>query len=139
MSKRQELILDNLFGRSLFDTPLFGDFGFNEILPSMRMDIKVTDTDYVIIADVPGIPKENINIDIEEGYLTIATKAAKENNENNGKWVRRERFTSSQTQKIYVGDVKEEDIKAAVKDGVLTITIPKMEEKKPEKKTINID
>lgn len=139
MSKRQDLILDNLFGRSLFDTPLLGDFGLSEILPSMRMDIKVTETDYIIIADVPGIPKENINIDIEEGYLTISTKAVKETNDNGGKWVRRERFSSSQTQKIYVGDVKEENIKASVKDGVLTITIPKLEEKKPEKKTINIE
>lgn len=138
MSRRTELLLNDFFGKSLFDKPILSDFDFSDLVPSMRMDIKENENDYTVLVDIPGIPKENVTIDVEEGYLTIATKVEKET-EQKGRWLRRERYHSSQMQKIYVGDVKEEDIKASVKDGVLTINIPKVEEKKPEKKYINID
>ena len=138
MSRRAELIFNDFFGKSLFDKPILADFDFGDLVPSMRMDIKENENNYTVLVDIPGIPKENVTIDVEEGYLTIATKVEKETTQD-GVWLRRERYHSSQTQKIYVGDIKEEDIKASIKDGVLTITIPKVEEKKPEKKYINIE
>lgn len=134
-------LLDNFFGKSLFDKAWFGDMGLNNIMPSMRMDIKETDNDYQVIMDVPGVPKENIKIELEDGYLTVSANVDKKNEskDENEKWIRRERYTSSQSQRLYVGDIKEDDIKASMQDGVLNITIPKSEDAKPKKSTINID
>lgn len=135
--RKNELILNNIFGRSLFE-PLLSDMGFNGILPSMRTDIKETNTEYTVMVDVPGVPKEKININLEDGYLKISTETEKEEKNDAENWIRRERYSASQSQEIYIGNVKEENIKASMKDGVLTIIIPK-EEKAPVGKTINIE
>lgn len=140
MNRKNELTpFDMLFGKSLFDKS-FLDIGLNEVIPSMRMDIKETENTYEIIMDIPGISKENIDMEIEDGYLTVSTKIEKsEEVKEEGVWIRRERYTGAQSKKIYVGDIKEEDIKAVVKDGVLSITINKPEEIKPKKVKINLE
>lgn len=140
MARRNELsLIENLFGKSLFSPSLL-DIGIPAVLPSMRMDVKELENTYEITMDVPGIPKENIKIEIEDGYLTVSANVEKkEETKEDGVYIRRERSSSSQTQKIYVGDINESDIKASVKDGVLNITINKPEEAKPKKTTINIE
>lgn len=137
--RKNNLSLNNLFERSLFNESFFNDMDFNAIIPSMRTDIKASDKEYTILIDVPGVSKEDISIDLEDGYLYITAKVEKEAKNDSETWIRRERYSSSQSQKIYVGDIKEETINASMKDGVLTIVIPKEPEKEPVKKSIIIN
>lgn len=133
--RMNELITNNFLNRSI--KPFF-DFNFNDFVPSLKTDIKEKENEYEIFLDVPGIPKENINISLENGYLNVSTSINEENKEDNEKWIVKERYSSSQSQSIYVGDVEEKDIKANIKDGVLKIVVPN-KSKLPSKKTINIE
>lgn len=126
----------------LFDD-IFGDsFLKKEGNKMMRTDIRETDNGYAIDVDLPGYSKENIKIDVTDGYLTINAKMDKENSDrNNGTYVRRERYFGECSRSFYVGEaVEAEDIKASFKNGILSLEIPKMDESKklPEKKYIEI-
>lgn len=109
----------------------------------MRTDIKEKKDKYVIAIDLPGYEKENIKIDIENGYLNIQAKTSSENEENDDeKFVRKERYFGECSRSFYIGDnITEEDIKASFKNGTLHLEVPKKEVQKelPEKKYIQID
>ena len=109
----------------------------------MRTDIKEKKDKYLVDIDLPGYEKEDIKIEIEDGYLTIhATTDSQKEEKEDGKFVRKERYVGECSRSFYVGeDIKEEDIKASFKNGTLKLEIPKKEEKKelPEKKYIPID
>ena len=109
----------------------------------MRTDIKEHDDNYVISVDLPGYDKENIKVDITDGYLTVSAKTDSENNEEEkGKYVRRERYFGECSRSFYVGDdISVEDVDASFKNGTLIMEIPKMDSKKelPEKKYIEIE
>ena len=108
----------------------------------MKTDIRETDNSFILDIDLPGYKKEDIKIDVTDGYLTINAKTSSENNEEEkGKFVRRERFMGEVSRSFYVGDeVESDNIKAAFKNGTLCLEIPKVdpEESKPEKKYIEI-
>lgn len=108
----------------------------------MRTDIKEKNDKYFITIDLPGYEKENIKIHIEDGYLNIHAETSSENEENDEeKFVRKERYYGECSRSFYVGDnVTEEDIKASFKNGTLNLEIPKKADKKeiPEKKYIPI-
>ena len=108
----------------------------------MRTDIKEHDDNYVISVDLPGYDKDNIKVDITDGYLTVSAKTDSENNEEeNGKYVRRERYFGECSRSFYVGDdISVEDVDASFKNGTLVMEIPKIDSKKelPEKKYIEI-
>ena len=118
----------------------FDDFmdDFPKKSNGMKMDIYEKDNKYVVEVDVPGYKKEDIKISCENGYLTIeASKKAEEHEDR--KYLHRERsFSSRETRQVYVGDIDEESIKAEFKDGTLVVTLNK-EDKKPEKKYIEIN
>lgn len=123
----------------IFFDDFFGDEP-TKIDKLMKCDIYEKDNTTFIEMDMPGVKKEELNLDIEKGYLTIAySSKIDEDRDDERKYIRRERHvvTSSQ-RRFYVGDVVEEDIKAEFKDGILTIKVP-MEQSVPTKKTINID
>lgn len=109
----------------------------------MRTDIKENKNEYLIDIDLPGYEKENIQLNVENGYLTIHAITNTENEESNEeKFVRRERYFGECSRSFYVGnDVEQEDIKASFKNGTLRIIVPKKEKRKelPEKKYIPID
>lgn len=109
----------------------------------MKTDIKEKKDKYLIDVELPGYQKENIKMDIEDGYLTVHAEIDSDNEEKEeGMFVRRERYLGSCSRSFYVGtEVKSEDIKASFKNGMLKIEIPKKEEKKelPEKKYIQIE
>ena len=109
----------------------------------MKTDIKEKKDKYLIDIDLPGYEKDGIKIEIQDGYLTIHAKVDKEDDDNEkGKYVRKERYTGECSRSFYVGDnVKEEDIKAKFVNGTLRLEIPKKEDKKeiPEKKYIPIE
>lgn len=126
----------------LFDD-IFGDSFFKKNENSMmKTDIREEDDKYVIDVDLPGFSKENIKVDITDGYLTINAKMNSEkNDEKKGKYVRRERYFGECSRSFYVGeDVTSEDIKASFKNGILCLEVPKVDEQKklPEKKYVEI-
>ena len=98
----------------------------------MKTDIKEKTDKYLIGIELPGYQKENIKIDVEDGYLTVHAEINSDNEEKEeGKFVRRERYVGSCSRSFYVGnEVKSEDIKASFKNGILKIEVPKKEYKK---------
>ena len=127
----------------LFDD-MFRDPFFNESESKlMKTDIKEKKDKYLIDIDLPGYDKDNIKIEIQDGYLTIHASINKENDdEEKGKYVRKERYVGECSRSFYVGEnIKEEDIKAKFKNGTLTLESPKKEEKKhlSDKKYIPIE
>ena len=125
---------EDMFGRDPF---------FNrEENKIMRTDIKEKKDKYLIDIDLPGYEKENIKIEIEDGYLTIHATTDSSKDEEEGNFVRKERYFGECSRSFYIGDdITEEDIKASFKNGILNIEIPKKDETKkvPEKKYIQID
>ena len=123
----------------MFRDPFFSE-GESKL---MKTDINEKKDKYVIDIDLPGYEKENIKIEIQEGYLTIHAKVNKEEDDKEkGKFVRKERYMGECSRSFYVGEnVKEEEIKAKFKNGTLTIEVPKKDDKKelPEKKYIPIE
>ena len=109
----------------------------------MKTDIKEKKDKYLIDIDLPGYEKEGIKVEIQDGYLTVHAKINKSEDDNEkGKYVRKERYTGECSRSFYVGDnVKEEDIKAKFTNGTLRLEIPKKEDKKEieEKKYIPIE
>ena len=108
----------------------------------MKTDIKEKKDSYVIEMDLPGYEKENINLELKDGYLNVSAKVEKEEkNDENEKVVHKERFYGHCARSFYVGEqITEEDIKAEFKNGTLKVTVPKKEERKelPEAKHIQI-
>ena len=123
----------------LFDNALrmFDDSIF-ETNNLMKSDIYEKDNNYVIEIDVPGLDKDNIKIDYDDGYLTIS--ATKENTlEENSNYIRKERYYGEYKRSFYIGNIDESSIKANYNNGTLNITFPKEEISKDTKKQIPID
>ena len=127
-----------------FDDPFFrGELRPEKhAMPMMKTDIRENEKEYIIDVDLPGFDKNNIKVDVEDGYLNINASMDESNDkEEKGKFIRRERYSGECSRSFYVGeDVESEDIKATFKNGILTLEVPKVEEKKklPEKKYIEI-
>ena len=132
--------------RNSFD--LFDNFfGDDDFIPKkernlMKTDIKEKKDKYIIEMDLPGYSKENINLELNDGYLMVSAKVEKENNHDEPeKFVRRERFYGECSRSFYVGsDITEEDIEAEFKNGIWKRDVPKkeIEEKTEETKKIEI-
>ena len=129
--------------RNSFD--LFDNFFEDDFFPRkernlMRTDIREKKDKYIVDVDLPGFDKENINLTLKNGYLEISAKVEKEdNNEDEEKFVRRERFYGECSRSFYVGeDITEEDINAEFKNGILKIEIPKKEEQNKQNETKQI-
>lgn len=126
-------LLEDMFHDSFFS---------NHESKVMKTDIKEKESEYEISVDLPGYEKDNIQMSIEDGYLTIsATIVADNKDEEDGKFVRRERYSGSCARSFFVGEeVNSEDIKASFKNGILKVSIPKKQiEEKETKKYIQIE
>ena len=134
------MLMPSIFGENLFDD-VFDNF-FRPIGNSvryqtpttsvMRTDVKESDTGYELDIDLPGYKKENIKIDLKNGYLTIGVESGqnREQKEEGGKYIRRERYYGTCSRSFYIGEeVKQEDIKARFEDGILKVQVPKKEAK----------
>ena len=125
---------------------IFSDPFFNRKMEvkQMKTDIREKDNAYLVDIDLPGYDKQDIKIEVENGYLTVTAKKESSNDEKDdkGNYIRRERFSGECSRSFYVGEeIEAEDVKASFKNGILTLDIPKKEEKKqiPEKKYVEID
>ena len=110
----------------------------------MKTDIRETKEGYELCIDLPGYSKENVKAELKDGYLTITAETAsdKEENGENGKYIRRERYSGTCSRSFYVGeDVEQGDIKARFENGILGIFVPKKEAKPKveENKYISIE
>ena len=139
------MLLPSIFGEDLFDDWMM-DFPFrgNASTGLMKTDVKETENSYELDMDMPGFEKGDIKDKQKNGYLTISASSHKNNDEkdNDGKYIRRERYSGSCSRSFYVGeDVKQEDIKAKFENGILKVTVPKKEEKPAveENKYISIE
>lgn len=135
------MMLPSIRDFDLFDD-MFRDPFFKGENKLMKTDIKENENDYNIDIDLPGFDKEDIKIDIENGYLNVSAKKESNNEEKeDGRYVRRERYLGECSRSFYVGDsLNEEDIKATFKNGTLSLVVPKDDKKKiEEKKYIQIE
>ena len=123
----------------LFDELFFGNKNKHEV---MKTDIKDEGEHYLMKIDLPEVKKENIKLSLEDGYLIVSAKFDY-NNEDKEKnnYIRRERHYGNCSRSYYLGeDVTEEDIKAKLQDGVLTLNVKKVDPKAKEtKKFISIE
>ena len=125
-----ENIFDNLM--NTFDRDFFSHWDSSKL---MRTDVKENDDSYELKVNLPGLKKEDVRIELNQDYLMISAKAQNANDEkdDSGKYVRRERYYGSYQRQFYLGEgVKQEDIHASMADGVLTLTIPKVDQQQVE-------
>ncbi|MBR1598052.1 MAG: Hsp20/alpha crystallin family protein [Lachnospiraceae bacterium] len=149
------MMVPSIFGENLFDD-FFDDFfdwpAYDKQMKDaqkklygrradnmMKTDVRDHDDHYEIDVDLPGFKKEELSLELTDGYLTI--KAAKgldkdEKEKKTGKYIRRERYMGSMTRSFYVGDtITQEDVKAEYKNGVLKLSLPKPDPNKKVEKT----
>ncbi|MBR3015477.1 MAG: Hsp20/alpha crystallin family protein [Clostridia bacterium] len=148
--------LPTVFGENLMD--VFDDFdrAFFRGFPQtdrmlygknasrmMKTDVKETEEGYELDVELPGFKKDEIKLELNNGYLTISTEKSldKEEKTKQGKVLRQERYSGAMQRSFYVGgNLSEEDVKAKYENGVLSLTVPKKEARKiPEKKQILIE
>ena len=146
-------MLPSIFGESLFDDlfdddfmrfpvwggrdPLYGKNAKN----LMKTDVRETENTYEVDIDLPGFKKDEISVDLQDGYLAIrASKGLdKDQKDKEGKYIRQERYAGACSRSFYVGDVEADQIAAKYEDGILKISLPKQEKKElPKSSTIAI-
>ena len=147
------MLMPSIFGESLFDD-WFDDFdrqmqhmdrrlyGRNA-KREMKTDVREKEDGYEIDMDLPGFKKDQMELTLANGYLTVTANKGfdKDEKDKQGRMIRQERYAGSMQRSFYVGDnMTEEDVKARFEDGVLHLDLPKKDARKvPEKKTICIE
>ncbi|HIW81749.1 MAG TPA: Hsp20/alpha crystallin family protein [Candidatus Acetatifactor stercoripullorum] len=138
------MLRPSIFGEDLFDEMMsfpFGDEFFGKKNPlygknaknMMKTDVKELDDGYEVDIDLPGFKKEEVSVELKDGYLTVS--AAKgldkdEKDEKSGRYIRRERYAGSMSRSFYVGEnVTQDEVKAKYENGILRLSVPKKEAK----------
>ena len=121
-----------LIPRNYFLDDVFEDFNSNN--NSMKCDVYEKDGAYNIEVDVPGFKKEDINIDVDNGYLTIRASKHFDETEKGKNYICRERKYGKFERSFYLGDLKTDDVEASFVNGTLKIRVPKIEESKDKKR-----
>jgi HSP20 family protein len=131
-NERNLFNVPSLFGESFFpDTgslfrDFFRDWPDTNKVSLFKTDVTDADDKYVLEAELPGMDKENIKIDLDGDYLTIqAERSSDEKTEEKGKFIRRERYYGSYQRSFDVSGVDVENINAEYKDGILKVELPK--------------
>ena len=146
-------MLPVLFGENLFDE-LFDDafrpmWDMDRALYGkharavMKTDVRETDSGYELDIDLPGFKKDEVKLDLKDGYLTISAAKGLDRDEKDkqGRYIRQERYAGQCSRSFYVGDsIQPADVHAKFEDGILKLTLPKAaQEKLPEHTTIAIE
>ncbi|KCZ68365.1 18 kDa heat shock protein [Clostridium sporogenes] len=133
---------NNLNKKDEFFSPFFNNFFNDEFFSLMnnlqgnfKVDLKETDEDYLVEADLPGVKKEDITVKFQNNYLTISAKrdSSIENKKEN--FVRQERYYGEFNRSFYINNIDENNIDASFKDGVLKINLPKLDKENSNEKT----
>ena len=104
----------------------------------MKTDVRETENSYELDIDLPGFKKDEVQVDLKDGYLTIqaAKGVDKDEGEQNGKYIRQERYAGACSRSFYVGEaLQPEDIQARFEDGILRLSVPKAAQKQLPKNT----
>ena len=142
-------MLPSIFGENLFDdffsdpfemmmpqsrNPLYGKHAKN----LMKTDVRETENSFEVDMDLPGFKKDEVNLELKDGYLTVSADKAldKDKKDNEGRYIRQERWSGSCSRSFYVGEnVKPEDVHAKFEDGILRLSLPKQEQKQLQSST----
>ncbi|HHV59522.1 MAG TPA: Hsp20/alpha crystallin family protein [Clostridiaceae bacterium] len=116
-------LMDSFFDDSFM--PAFFASGYR-----FKADLRETDNEYIIDAEIPGVDKKDIKLELRDDTLTINVERNEEINEESAGYIRRERRFGSCSRSFYVGDVKQDAITAKYDNGILTVTLPKLNEGK---------
>ena len=135
-------MLPSIFGESLFDdffadpfemmavpqgrNPLYGKHAKN----MMKTDIRETENNYELDIDLPGFKKDEVHLELKDGYLSVEANKAldKDEKDDKGRYIRQERYSGTCSRSFYVGDVQPEEINAKYDSGILMLTLPKKDQ-----------
>ena len=127
------MLMPSIFGENLFNDDWM-NFGFPEVdkalygkhaAHEMKTDVRETDSGYEVDIDLPGFKKDEIDVQLDNGYLSISAAKGldKEEKDKEGKYIRKERYAGSMSRSFYVGDaITEDDIKAKYESGILRLS-----------------
>ena len=147
------MMMPSIFGENLFDD-FMNDFAFpafpdvdktlygKHAKNLMKTDIREKEDGYEMAVDLPGFNKDEIKVEIKDGYMTVSANKDldKDEADKKGRVIRRERYVGTCSRTFYVGDIKPEDVKAKYESGVLNIVLPKEEQKElPTASTVTIE
>ena len=127
------MLMPSIFGENLLDDFFDFPFGSNYTATDsslMKTDIKEMENGYEVTMNLPGVKKEDVKAELKDGCLTISasSNSNKDEKDEEGRYIRRERYSGSCSRSFYVGDaVTVADIKAKFENGTLTMMIPKKE------------
>ena len=148
-------MMPSIFGENLFDeffdddfpmipmrsirNPLYGKNAKN----LMKTDVRETDNTYELDIDLPGFKKDEVQLDLKDGYLTISAAKGldKDQEDKKGKYIRQERYAGACSRSFFVGEgIEPQDVSAKFEDGILRVTLPKQVKKElPRTSTIAIE
>ncbi|MBR6577703.1 MAG: Hsp20/alpha crystallin family protein [Clostridia bacterium] len=111
---------------------------FGQRTPAMKTDIRETENAYILESDLPGFSREDIHAEIKDGYLTIRAEHKSENEDKSESYLRRERSYGSFSRTFDLDGIDAEAITASFKNGVLTLELPKMQQKVEEARRVEI-
>ncbi len=130
------MLMPSIFGENLFNDDWM-NFGFPEVEKAlygkhasheMKTDVRETDSGYEVDIDLPGFKKDEINIQLDNGYLSISAAKGldKDEQDKEGKYIRKERYAGSMSRSFYIGNaITQDDIKAKYESGILRLSVPK--------------
>ena len=146
-------MLPSIFSENLFDD-FFGE-PFQMMVPQghnplygkheknlMKTDVRETENTYELDIDLPGFKKDEVNVELKEGYLTITASKGldKDEQDKDGRYIRQERYVGQCSRSFYIGDVRPENVAAKYEDGILHLTFPKAGQPElPSQKQIAIE
>ena len=148
-------MMPSIFGENLFDeffdddfpmipmrsirNPLYGENAKN----LMKTDVRETDNTYELDIDLPGFKKDEVQLDLKDGYLTISAAKGldKDQEDKKGKYIRQERYAGACSRSFFVGEgIEPRDVSAKFEDGILRVSLPKQVKKElPRNSTITIE
>lgn len=135
-------MMPSIFGENLFDDFFGRDFDLFPALPGrdplygkhaknlMKTDVRETDSTYELDVDLPGFKKDEISVDLRDGYLTIGAVKGFDKEDKQGHYIRQERYAGTCSRSFYVGEgIQAGDVSAKFEDGILKLSLPKREQK----------
>ena len=148
-------MMPSIFGENLFDEFFDDDFPMipmrsirNRLYGKnaknlMKTDVRETDNTYELDVDLPGFKKDEVQLDLKDGYLTISAAKGLDNDQEDkkGKYIRQERYAGACSRSFFVGEgIEPRDVSAKFEDGILRVSLPKQVKKElPRNSTIAIE
>ncbi len=130
------MLMPSVFGErlldSFFDSPRRGHEVRFDNVDLLKTDVKETDEGYELTMNIPGVKKEDVKAELKDGYLTVtaSSESSNEDKDEEGRYIRRERFSGSCSRSFYVGeDVTQDEIKAKFENGTIVLSFPKKDVK----------